>query len=165
MPGVDRDGLCRSSCITHAWVGELDRRLGWNDAPRSYRLLKAVLYAVCEGWPAGEAIDPPRLLPLRLCGTRYEHWRTSVTPSCDHSSRHFVTRVALWFKPDPLDNAPVSILSVLDYLSEKLSLAEAAEIRSALPVEFQRAWAGDDVRPPNRSRAGRPPSPTPQPLF
>ena len=37
--------------LTHVWINELDDRLGWNNKPRSYRLLKAVLHALRDWLP------------------------------------------------------------------------------------------------------------------
>jgi hypothetical protein len=43
--------------LTHIWINDLDDRLGWNNKPRSYRLLKAVLHALRDRLQLDEAAD------------------------------------------------------------------------------------------------------------
>ena len=58
MGSIDRTEPGRPVQIEDAWIGELDQGLGWNDKPRSYRLLNAVLHAMRELLPVDEMADP-----------------------------------------------------------------------------------------------------------
>jgi uncharacterized protein (DUF2267 family) len=62
------------------WINELDDRLGWNNKPRSYRLLKAVLHALRDWLQLNEAADLAAQLPTLLRGAYSEQWRPAVTP-------------------------------------------------------------------------------------
>ncbi len=40
------EGIDHTVQLTHRWINELDAMIGWDNKPRTYRLLKAVLQAV-----------------------------------------------------------------------------------------------------------------------
>jgi uncharacterized protein (DUF2267 family) len=123
---------------TGAMIDELDRRLGWNDKPRSYRLLMAVLHATWECSSADAAPAASRQFPVRRCGTHYERWQRSASPLEGLGAADFLSRVDLWFKPDPLRSPAASIPKVFDLLSENVSAASVDEMCRALPAELQR---------------------------
>jgi uncharacterized protein (DUF2267 family) len=124
--------------ITHAVIEDLDRHLGWNDKPRSYRLLMAVLHAVWEWSPANAPVSLAAGFPMRLCGTTYEQWPTSRTDIKSRGARDFIARVDLWFRPDPIEDPQAAILAVLDLLSEKVGEEEIEDLRRVLPIELRR---------------------------
>ena len=66
--------------LTHVWINDLDARLGWNNKPRSYRLLKSTLHALRDLLPVNEAADLGAQLPELLRGAYYEGWRPAATP-------------------------------------------------------------------------------------
>ena len=117
--------------VTGAMIDELDRRLGWDDKPRSYRLLMAVLHATWE-WSSANETAGSRF-PVRRCGTHYE--RCHTTQPEKHGTADFLARVNLWFKPDPFDSAP-AIVTVFELLSENVSAASVDEMCRALPPEL-----------------------------
>jgi uncharacterized protein (DUF2267 family) len=138
------EDLDRGIQITGAMIDELDRRLGWNDKPRCYRLLMAVLYAT---WECSSAD-----VPVRRCGTHYERWQVSASRPGSLSASDFFARVDLSFKPDPLRSPAASVSSVFDLLSENVSVARVDEMCRGLPAE---------PTPPMISLAARPRSSKP----
>ena len=80
MTAVGLEGLEHTVQLTHTWINELDDRLGWNNKPRSYRLLKAVLHALRDWLQLNEAADLAAQLPTLLRGAYYEQWRPATTP-------------------------------------------------------------------------------------
>ena len=126
--------------VTHAMIDELDRRLGWRDEPRSYRLLMAVLHALWEWSSANEPTDLAVGFPMRLCGTNCQRWPSSWTAIENRQVTDFFAHVDLWFRPNPLGDSPTAILAVLDLLSEKVGDREIEDLRRVLPVELQQAW-------------------------
>lgn len=126
--------------VTHAMIDELDRRLGWRDEPRSYRLLMAVLHALWDWSSANEPTDITAGLPIRLCGTNYEQWPSSWTAIGNREVTDFFAHVDLWFQPNPLEDPPTAILAVFDLLSEKAGDREIEDLRRVLPVELQQVW-------------------------
>src|SRR5690349_16951220 len=92
------------------WIAALDRRLGWDDQPRSYRLLNAVLRAAHATLPACDdaAPDPSTVDAGLLFG-----W------------------VQAGFKPDRLDRPQAAVLAVLDVLEDVIDEPRLAAIRGA----------------------------------
>lgn len=142
--------LDHSAQVTDAWIDELDRRLGWSDRPRSYRLLKAVLCALGEQWPSEGLADLAAHFPVRLCGTNYEQWQTSTTSLRKCSARDFVGRAERWFRPDPIKDPSTAILAVFDLLSEKVSEDEIEDLSRLLPDELRMSWVSEHA-PSTRS--------------
>ncbi|MFI4999794.1 MAG: DUF2267 domain-containing protein [Reyranellales bacterium] len=148
MGSADFQNMGHSVQITHAWIDELDQRLGWNDKPRSYRLLMAVLHAVWEWSSVNETADHAVHFPVRLCGTNYEQWQTSATALTHRGARDFMARVGLWFMPDPVEDASAAIEAVFDLLAKKLDEDKVQDMRRVLPAELQRAVVGGYAQKP-----------------
>ena len=84
MGSIDPTGPDRPVQIDDAWIGEFDQGLGWNDKPRSYRLLNAVLHAIRESLPADEMADPGAGFPVRpLLGDSLEEGLLMLGQSCE----------------------------------------------------------------------------------
>ena len=66
MTAMGLEGLEHMVQVTHTWINDLDDRLGWNNKPRSYRLLKAVLHALRDWLQLNEAADLAAQLPTLL---------------------------------------------------------------------------------------------------
>lgn len=104
--------------IKAGWIAALDRRLGWDDLPRSYRLLNAVLHAV-------DACRDEK--PTRRCGAAWEdaaHERPDVPV--------FLQQVATGFKPDCLDNPENAVLVVIEVIDDLIDEPDLGRLRDAL---------------------------------
>lgn len=167
MDTGDIDVLDHTVQITHAMIDELDRHLRWDDKPRSYRLLTAVLHAVLE-WSSVKSIGgPAATFPLRLCGASLGQWQASTTDFRARDTTDFVARVNPWFKPDPLEHPLAAIRTVLDLLFDRVGKEEAEKIGAVLPVELRQAqysagrWLAPSsllhwtLQSPPRSEVGR----------
>ena len=108
----------RPAVIKPGWIAALDRRLGWDDLPRSYRLLNAVLHALDV--TLGEN-------PIKRCGTAWED-TTSARPDV----RSLLQRVVTGFKPDRLDSPENAVLVVIDVLDELIDEPGLGLLRDAL---------------------------------
>lgn len=126
--------------LTHAWINELDRRLGWGNSGRSYQLLKVVLQAIRDWLPATESAMFAAQLPMLIRGAYYEHWQPAKTPARRRSKADFLARVEASLGaglPMPTETA-VSV--VLAFLSTKISAGEIEDIRASLPAELRAMW-------------------------
>ena len=139
MSGIDSAGPDRSVQINDAWISELDKRLGWNDKPRSYRLLNAVLHAMRESLPADEMADPGASFPVRLCGTRCDDWRLPTAVTGRGAMLEFIGRVSLRFKPDPLEAPTAAIFAVFGMLARKMGERGIGVLARGVPAELQDA--------------------------
>src|ERR1041385_5847473 len=114
------EGLERTVQLTHIWINDLDLRLEWNNKPRTYRLLKAVLHALRDSLKVNEAADLGAQLPGLLRGAYYEQWHPAATPVKERSIDQFLNRVNASFKRDPLTNPPLAVMAVFQLLSKKI---------------------------------------------
>src|SRR6187431_899333 len=121
--------------VTHIWINDLDRRLEWNDKPRSYRLLKAVLHALRDSLPINEAADLGAQLPTLLRGAYYEQWRPAATPIKFHGAAGFLERVNSEFKRDPLPDPAMAAIAVFQLMTRKVTEGEIEDVRRCLPQE------------------------------
>jgi len=135
------EGLERTVQLTHIWINDLDRRLKWNDKPRSYRLLKAVLHALRDSLKINEAADLGAQLPGLLRGAYYEQWHPAATPVKERNIEQFLNRVNESFKRDPLPNPPMAVMAVFQLLSKKISEGEIEDVRRCLPAQIRNAWS------------------------
>ena len=114
---IDLEAGCRPSEVKAAWIAALDRHLGWDDRPRSYRLLNAVLQALHESL-ADKAIG--------RCGS------TAVVEHDELDTHLLLQRVATGFKPDRLEHPEGAVLAVLDVLDPELDEPGLLQIRGQL---------------------------------
>ena len=140
MTAVGLEGLEHTVQLTHTWINELDDRLGWNNKPRSYRLLKAVLHALRDWLQLNEAADLAAQLPTLLRGAYYEQWRPATTPVAHRTKADFLARVEDSFKIDALPQTSQAVMAVFELLSKKISPGEIEDVRHALPEELRNLW-------------------------
>lgn len=134
------EGLEHTVQLTHAWINELDSRLGWNNKARSYRLLKAVLHAVRDSLQVNEAANLGAQLPELLRGAYYEQWRPAITPVKSRSVEDFLVRVNQDFKRDPLENSAQAAMAVFQLLTKKITEGEIEDVRRALSQDVRNIW-------------------------
>ena len=137
-PGLE--GLDHTVHVTHAWINDLDERLGWENQARTYRLLRAVLHALRDRLQVNEAADLAAQLPSLLRGVYYEQWRPAKTPLKNRSKAGFIATVEDSFKIDPLEKPAQAIMTVFDLLSEKITGGEVDDVRHALPEDLRNLW-------------------------
>lgn len=138
MSGLE--GIDHTVQLTHAWINDLDARLGWNNKPRSYRLLKAVLHAVRDWLPVNEAANLGAQLPELLRGAYYEQWRPAATPVKNRTMDDFLARVAAQFARDPLAHPDRDVMEALRLLTSKITPGEIEDVRRSLPEELRNFW-------------------------
>jgi uncharacterized protein (DUF2267 family) len=78
--------------VTRVWINHLDERLGWENKPRAYRLLKAVLHGLRDWLQINESAHFAAQLPELLRGVYYEQWRPAIVPVKKRSKADFLAR-------------------------------------------------------------------------
>ena len=131
---------------THVWINDLDERLGWENKPRAYRLLKAVLHALRDWLQINESAHFAAQLPELLRGVYYEQWRPAIVPVKKRSKADFLARVEDSFKADPIDNPGQAVLAVFQLL-KKITRGEIEKVRHALPEELRDLWPEHYIAP------------------
>jgi uncharacterized protein (DUF2267 family) len=133
--------------ITYVWINDLDERLGWENKPRAYRLLKAVLHALRDWLQVNDSAHFAAQLPELLRGVYYEQWRPAIVPVKKRSKADFLARVEGSFKADPIDNPAQAVLAVFQLLSKKITRGEIEKVRHALPEELRDLWPEHYIAP------------------
>jgi uncharacterized protein (DUF2267 family) len=128
-------------------INDLDERLGWENKPRAYRLLKAVLHALRDCLPVSESADLAAQLPGLLRGAYYEQWRPAAAPVKKRSKADFIARVEETFKADPMEHPGQAVMAVFELLSEKITAGEIDDVRRALPEDLRNLWPQPYVAP------------------
>lgn len=132
--------------LTHEWINELDETLGWDNKPRSYRLLRGVLQALHDWLPVNDAAHLGAQLPTLLRGVYYEHWRPAATPVRERDRESFLARIDQAFDTDPMDDSVSAVTAVFQLLSAKVSLGEIEKVRHALPGHLRDLWPASVTR-------------------
>lgn len=140
MP-VELKGIEHSVQLTHTWINAVDARLGWENKPRSYRLLRAVLHGVRDWLHVNEAADLGAQLPTLLRGVYYEGWRPATMPAKERGKSTFLARIEREFRSDPLDDVEEAVGAVFDVLGDKITAGEVADVRQSLPADLRALWA------------------------
>jgi uncharacterized protein (DUF2267 family) len=126
--------------LTHIWINDLDKCLGWNNKPRAYRLLKSVLHALRDRLRVEESAALAAQMPTLLRGVFYEQWRPAKTSVKTRSKADFLARIDEDFAADPLPNTAQAVMAVFELLSDKISRGEVDSVRHALPQELRNLW-------------------------
>jgi uncharacterized protein (DUF2267 family) len=147
MSTVKLKALDHTLQITHVWINDLDKRLGWENKARAYRLLKAVLHALRDWLRIDESAHFAAQLPELLRGVYYEQWRPAIVPVKKRSKADFLARVEDAFKADPIDNPGQAVLAVFELLSKKITRGEIEKMRHALPEELRDLWPEHYIAP------------------
>ena len=147
MSTVKLKALDHTLQITHVWINDLDKRLGWENKARAYRLLKAVLHALRDWLQINDSVHFAAQLPELLRGVYYEQWRPAIVPVKKRSKADFLARVEESFKADPIDNPAQAVLAVFQLLSKKITRGEIEKVRHALPEALRDLWPEHYIAP------------------
>lgn len=121
----------------NTWLNELDMRVGWDDKPRAYRLLRTVLHEVRDHLAPDEAAQLGAQLPTLIRGIYYENWNPSRTPVKERSRAGFVERVQKGFRNDPMGDAEIAIRAVFWLLDRHVSEGEMSDVRGTFKAEIR----------------------------
>ncbi len=140
MSASGLEGIDHAVQQTHIWINEIDQKLGWDNKPRAYRLLKAVLHALRDHLPVNEAADLGAQLPTLVRGVYYDQWRPAATPVKDRHLESFLAEIDNSFKTDPIDDTAEAASVVFGLLSEHITAGEVEDVRNALPAALRALW-------------------------
>jgi uncharacterized protein (DUF2267 family) len=141
MSNVGLESIDHTVQLTHTWINELDELLGWNNKPRSYRLLRSVLHGLRDWLQHDESADLAAQLPTLLRGVYYEQWRPAATPVKERSKADFLARINHAFHGDPILHPAEAVSAVFMLLSRRIAGGEVQDVRHALPADLRALWA------------------------
>jgi uncharacterized protein (DUF2267 family) len=122
---------------TEAWMADLLKELGTEDAELAMRALRSTLHLLRDRLPVGEALDLAAQLPMLLRGLYFEGWQPTRTP-VKRSRDEFLAEVkrAAMSADDPV---PL-VRAVLRVLTRHVSRGEIDQVRKLLPRSFEMFW-------------------------
>ncbi|MFO7835548.1 MAG: DUF2267 domain-containing protein [Candidatus Thorarchaeota archaeon] len=128
--------LDRSIQLSMEWLKEIGEELGWPDEERVYSATKAVLNALRDRLPIGEAVEFAAQLPMLLKGIYYDSYDTGGKPLKIREREEFYELVRDNFGRDPL-NPRDPIIAVLKVYREKTGTGEFEDIKNVMPEELR----------------------------
>jgi uncharacterized protein (DUF2267 family) len=140
MRAVGLEGIDHAVQQAHIWINDVEKRMGWNNKARAYRLLKTVLHALRDHLPVNEAVDLGAQLPMLIRGVYYDQWRPATTPLRDRHLESFLATIDKAFRDDPLDDTSEAAAAVFGLLSDRISAGEIADVRQLLPSQLRQLW-------------------------
>ena len=140
MSAVGLEGIDHAVQQAHIWINDVEKRMGWNNKARAYRLLKTVLHALRDHLPVNEAVDLGAQLPMLIRGVYYDQWRPATTPVKDRHLESFLATIDKAFRDDPLDDTAEAAAAVFSLLSDRISAGEIADVRQELPAQLRLLW-------------------------
>jgi uncharacterized protein (DUF2267 family) len=125
--------------ITHAWLNDLQQRMGWEDPHRAYFALRAVLHVLRDRLTVEQAAALAAQLPLLVRGIFYEGWHPHGKPLRVRHREEFLAQVAKEF-PELGTDVDTITRAVLEVLSEHLASGEVEKLKQGLPEELRSLW-------------------------
>jgi uncharacterized protein (DUF2267 family) len=127
---------------TNAWLGDIMRRLGWDDRHRAWAVLRAVLHVLRDRLSVSEAAALGAQLPLLVRGAYYEGWHPAGKPERIRKKEDFLERVQQELRRYQDIDVEEATNAVLDVIGEHISPGEAGHLAKVLPREISQLWAG-----------------------
>jgi uncharacterized protein (DUF2267 family) len=140
MSALGLDVIDRTVQATNIWLGELDTRVGWENRPRSWRLLSETLHALRDWLTVNEAAQLGAQMPILIRGLYYHGWNPARVPVRQRSLASFQERIAKAFAPDTLEDPREAITCVFEVMSWHISKGEIADVKRALPEDLRVLW-------------------------
>jgi uncharacterized protein (DUF2267 family) len=126
---------------TNAWLQELGEALYLDDRHDTYAALRAVLHALRDRLPPGEAADLGAQLPLLLKGIYYDGWRPGATPVKIRDRQEFLDGIRAGVSDRmPRADAERLVHAVFTLLANHVSPGEIAQVVGNLPEELRGLW-------------------------
>lgn len=125
---------------TSVWLKQLMAELGWDDADRTYKALRAVLHALRDRLTVDEVADLGAQLPMLIRGLFYEGWVPSGKPLKERRKEDFLAHIAAQFRNDPAVFPEAVAWAVFKLLESRVSAGEIQDVMHVLPAEIRSLW-------------------------
>lgn len=124
------------------WVNEVAGELDWN-APRAYRLLRAVLHALRDWLPSEEMSDLAAQLPVLVRGIFFEGWRPLNGLGRDRRKGDFIVIVKREFGFEEEVDFDRAIGAVFRLIDRHVSAGEVEQVRNSMRKALRQLWPAD----------------------
>ena len=121
----------------NSWINEVNKRTGWDNKQRSYRLLRQVLHVIRDHLSVDEVAQLGAQLPTLIRGIYYEGWNPSKTPEVERKAEQFIAKVQNAFETDPLGDPDIAISAVIGVLESHVSEGEMDDVKTSFSEKIR----------------------------
>lgn len=129
----------RTLQATNIWLDEIMQELG-PDRQHAYHTLRAVLHALRDRLPLGQAVHLGAQLPLLVRGIYYEGWRPQEGGSRERKLEEFLAHVNDGMHGVRPTNAERATRAVFATVARHVSPGEVSKVAGVLPAEIRALW-------------------------
>lgn len=133
---VGVSSLDRSIQLSMKWLNEVGEELRWPDEERVYDATKAVLNALRDRLPVGEAVEFAAQLPMLLKGIYYDSYDLGGKPLKIRDREEFFDLIRDNFGGEALNPREPMIAFLKVYL-RKTGTGEFEDIKRVMPEELR----------------------------
>lgn len=124
---------------THIWLKEIMESLGWEDRHKAYIALRAVLHALRDRLPKGEAVQLGAQFPILISGIYYEGWKIRER-GIKRQKKEFFSKIAAAFLNEPGIQVEKIVQGVFSVIAKHVTEGEIEDIEAVLPKELKEYW-------------------------
>lgn len=125
---------------THDWLRDLADEGHFEDEGQAYSALRAVLHALRDRLPVGEAAQLAAQMPMLVRGLCYEGWKPAGNVSRERTAPEFIATVRAHLRDNTNLDPAHAINAVFSFLKQRISAGEIDDIRQILPREIGDLW-------------------------
>jgi uncharacterized protein (DUF2267 family) len=121
---------------TIEWFNAMNEELGWPDRERTYAATKAVLQAIRDRLPYGEAIQFSAPIPMLMKGMYFDQYEPEGKPLNIRNQEEFFQRITENFDQGPLDPEK-ALRAFIKVYADKTRGGELEDVRKTMPDELR----------------------------
>ena len=124
----------------HLWVNDLSELMEWEDAQRSFRLLRVILHALRDRLPVDAAAHLGAQFPTLIRGVYYDGWHPANKPVREYTREEFLFHLIEAFSGDQIDDPDQAAAAVFKLLDRRISAGEIKHVKACLPEKIRALW-------------------------
>lgn len=121
---------------TIEWFNAMNEILGWPDNERTYAATKAVLHAIRDRLPLGEAVHFSAPITMLMKGMYFDQYEPEDKPLKIRSRDEFFELIRENFDQGPLD-AENALRAFVKVYSHKTQGGELEDVRKTMPEDLR----------------------------
>ncbi len=125
---------------TNLWLKDIGAHLGEGGRHDAYAALRATLHALRDRLAPQAAVNFAAQLPMLIRGLYYEGWTLPDRPTDERTISDFADTVRASLPPHYRFDPVMTARAVFATAAARLSVGEAAKVKSQLPTALQALW-------------------------
>ncbi len=125
---------------TNVWLRDVGEALGWDDRPRAYHALRAVLHALRDRLTVDEVATLGAQLPMLVRGFYYEGWHPHGKPLKDRKKEDFLAHIVRDYPDGSAAGIERVVRAVFGVIARHVTPGEREGVKRVLPPEIRELW-------------------------